>query len=114
MKIPALALLGLLWAAPSQAQTICELNCEIAPAVSITMFTEADATATRYVLLVNGVQSPVAPRVANGLVDFVYATGFPRGTYSVVIVAYDAAGEAWRTDPNTLTVKPGKRTVKFR
>jgi hypothetical protein len=56
----------------------------------------------------------VQPRVANGLVDFVYAAGFPRGSYSVVIVAYDASGEVWRTDPNTLTVKPGKRTVKFR
>jgi hypothetical protein len=114
VRLCALVVLAVLWAATSQAQTICETNCEIGQSVPVTMFTEADSTVTRYVLFVNGLQSPVQPRVANGLVDFVYAAGFPRGSYSVVIVAYDASGEVWRTDPNTLTVKPGKRTVKFR
>lgn len=114
MKLTALAVLGLLLAAPSSAQTVCELNCEVGQAVAVTIFAEADPTSTRYVLFVNGLQSPVAPRVAGGTVDFAYSTGFPRGTFQCVIVAYDATGEIWRTEPNTLTVKPGKRTVKFR
>ena len=108
-----LALLGLLWAAPVHAQT-CTLNCEVAPGTPVTVFTESDPTATRYILLVNGSQSPVIPKVANGLVDFDYNSGLPRSTYSFVIVAYDAVGEAWRSDPNSLVVKPGKRVVKFR
>lgn len=77
MKLYALALLGLLWALPVQAQTICTLNCEIAPAVPVTVFTEADTTATRYVPIVNGAPSSLTPKVANGLVDFLAAGVHP-------------------------------------
>jgi hypothetical protein len=113
MKTPAFVLAVLLWATAAGAQT-CEVNCEISQAQTFTVFTEADTLATSYAVFANGAQIPLAAKVVNGFVEFTFASGLNRGTYQFVIIAYDGAAEAWRTDPNTLTVKPGKRVIKFR
>jgi hypothetical protein len=95
-------------------ETACEVDCLANQGQPFIVFTEADQIVTSYVVEVNGTTATLPFLVRDGMVEFSFSSGLARGSYTFVIVAYDGDGEAWRSEPNTLTVKPGQRKSRFR
>jgi hypothetical protein len=110
----AIALALLIPVSLSAQTTECEVDCSTTQGAPFVVFTEADQIVTSYVVEVNGTAGTLPYLLRDGFIEFSFSSGLARGTYTFVIVAYDGDGEAWRSEPNTLTVKPGQRKSRFR